>query len=411
MTERYKPLKSPPLFPHNAAELRDYMEQVQYDASRDESGVPQLTDFSSHSPVVALNEGMIFALLELYYFGNRLPRLATIAHLENAGIFRKAGSHATVEVEVTLTSVLNTWTLSTGFVFKAENGLRFQTTEQLTIQNGFQGTVAAIAFDIGTAYNVAAYTITQWTDARAYLKSATNPEPAAGGRDEETEESAMARGFTQLRDRNVLITVDDFTRFTQRILGDGAAVKVIGRLGADKLAYDSGTVHIFALNPDGTELTESQLTNLDTRMNNQLPVFLQSTPAIAIASRVYISSLQLYRLNVTVIAKLVPGDNPTARADAINMALTDYLRPGNLSPGATVLLKELEFQIRQQGVQSLQSVMVSHYDPETDQTMTYTSDIPLPQQYSVSDLRGLDVVLVDASGRSTAVSYGEGDPD
>lgn len=406
---RFTPLIAPRLF--GDRDLRPYM----LDRIETNSG-GVINDRAPHAPTVTITDAFEFCRRELEYAADRMADKAATVHLQTCGIQRSLGRKAQVLLTFTLSTTLPQFVLSAGYLVTG-GGLEFFTDEDVIVNNVFQFSVTATAQGEGTKYNCAAYSLTNLSQTRAYLASVVNSEPARGGLDAETEEEAKARGFQTIRrKKGVLISGDDFEQYAMEILGPGSVAKAVGLLTPDKTAKKPGFVHIFCLNPDGTRLNAAQAQDLQSQMGAQLPVFLQNLnvkKGTPIASGVTVSSLDLYPLEIAVIATLVPGDNPETRAQAINQALTDYLEPGRLPLGQTIVLYSLVSVVQSTGVQDVQAVSAlnARYDDFTKQTSveSFYSNIPLPNEWTAGFCLGTFITLVDATNnQSFEYTYGEG---
>jgi hypothetical protein len=387
---QFTPLEAEPLYPADPKLLLQAMFDACYIASD-----RTLNDFSSASPIVALYEGHLFAVLEHLYYTNKLPAAMAVEFLKIAGIQRRLGKAAQANVTFTLSAPLgNPFYLSAGYlVSDSSNTYNFFTDADLIIPAGaISGIVSATAENLGRAYNLPGYTIKNLSESRAFLQSVINIEPATGGIDEETMDQARARGFVALRRRG-LTSADDYEQEAKLQLGEGSVAKAVGLLAADKVTFEKGAVHVFGLNPDGTQLNQAQINNLQ--------LALSGGGKAPIGVRVYISCIELVPLEVYAIASLLPGSNPDAIALGIYQKLQDYLRPGNLSLGQTIILKELEFQVKLAGVEYVQSVST-----HTALDISY-ADIQLPNSYSATYLFDLTLDLV-LDGQTFTYSYGEG---
>jgi hypothetical protein len=406
---RFTPLIAPRIF--GDRDLRPYFLNI---IEMNSGG--KLNDRAPHAPTVVITDAFEFCRREIEYVADRMADKAATIHLQTCGIQRSLGRKAQVTLVFTLSTTLPQFILSKGYMVTG-GGLEFFTDEDVLVNNVFQFSVTATAREEGTKYNCAAYSLTNLSQTRAYLASVVNPEPARGGLDAETEEEAKARGFQTIRrKKGVLISADDFEQYAQEILGPGSVAKAIGLLTPDKAAKKPGFVHIFCLNPDGTQLNDAQAQDLQSEMSSQLPVFLQNVnvkKGTPIASGVTVSSLDLYPLEVSVIATLVPGDNPETRAQAINQALIDYLSPGRLPLGQTIVLYSLVSVVQNSGVEDVQSVsaLVAHYDEATQSTSveSFYGNIPLPNEWTVGFCLGTFITLVDpANNQSFEFLYGDG---
>lgn len=373
----FTPLEAPSLYPEDAQQLLQAMFDACYIASD-----RTLNDFSPASPIAALYEGHLFGILELLYYANKLPDAMAVQFLKIAGIQRRLGKAAVVTLTFTLSAPLgNPFYLSAGYmVSDASNTYNFFTNTDLIIPTGgISGQVTASAENLGREYNLSAYSIRNMSESRAFLQGVTNTEPASGGIDEETIDEAKARGFVALRRRG-LTSADDYEQEVRGLLGEGSVAKAVGLLAADKISTEKGAVHVFGLNPDGTQLTQAQILEVQSA--------LRSLPKAPIGVNIYVSGINLVPLEVYAIASLTNGSNPETTAQTIYQRLLEYLKPGNLPLGETIALKELEFQVKLAGVEVVQSVST-----HTATDASY-ADIQLPNDYSAGYLLDLVVELV-----------------
>jgi len=229
MVDRYVPLTAPDLIP--VTDLRPLI----YDQIRTASN-NQIYDFSPHSPVVAIVEGLDFSIRELQSTLNQLAYSVSINNLKIAGIQQRLGTKAIVDLTFTLTAPLNTvFTLSSGYIVSDGASHQFTTDTVLFIYPGnVSATVGATAIIEGAAFNVGINALTAISETRAYLSSVTNLQPAQGGTDPETFDQTIARGFEALRSRESLITADDFEAEAEMQLGAGSLARAIGNLAADQ---------------------------------------------------------------------------------------------------------------------------------------------------------------------------------
>jgi len=133
--------------------------------------------------------------------GSDLDRL--VADRFSPLIVRKGATPALVTLVLTRTSgSLPAITLATGTVFQGPNGQQFETTAAAAVPSGSNGPVSVVARArvAGTAGNLAAGTITSFVSPPGDTAlQVTNPEPAAGGDDTETDASLRARAKTFFR--------------------------------------------------------------------------------------------------------------------------------------------------------------------------------------------------------------------
>lgn len=391
MATNITPLVVPTLDPRTESALVEYALDRVYTAS---GGT--LNSFAASSPARALIEGQAFAGAELLYYLNQLPEAMALAYLQIAGVQQILGTSATVTLTFALTAPLSTaYTVPINYEASTTGGLKFTTNTNLVISAGnIAGTVAATAAAVGSTYNVGAYTINRLSQSLAFLASVTNEKAATGGTDGETVEQTKSRAFAAIRRRG-LVSADDYEEEVRALLGNGSVAKAIGNLAADKVTIRAGSVHVFCLNPDGEILSTAQLASVQT--------VLQAKSNLTIA--VYASNVDVQDVTVRVVAKLASGQNPQTLADAIYDKLDEYLTPGYLPLGETILVKELEYLVRLCGVETVQSVILGLVTQSQ-----LATNLALPYDYSAANMLDLLVELVDGTNLFS-YAYGQGDPD
>lgn len=406
---RFTPLVAPLI--SAGQDLRPYMLDV---IEGNSGGV--INDRAPHAPTVVITDAFELTRIELEYLMNQVAEKGATRHLQTCGTQRSLGRKAQVTLTFTLSTTPSQFILSAGYMVTG-GGLEFFTDTDVAVSNVFQFSVTATAKEEGIKYNVPAYSLNNLSQTRAYLSSVANLEPASGGLDAETEDEARARGFQAIRrKKGILISADDFEQYAMEVLGTGSVAKAIALLAPDKSSKKPGFVHLFGLNPDGSQLNDAQKQDLQSQLNAQFPVFLSSVgvaKGTPIASGLTVSSIELYPLEISVIATLVSGDNPETRAQAVNQALTDYLSPGGLPLGQTIVLYSLVSVIQSAGVQDIQSVkaLVATYSDSTQTTsvQTFDSNIPLPNEWTAGFCLGVLVNLVDPkTNQSFEYMYGKG---
>jgi hypothetical protein len=395
MPIKFVPLESPILDPRNEEQIVTLAVDRVYTASGG-----RINDTSVHAPARALIEGQAFAGAELLYYVNQLPEAVAIEFLKIAGIYRRLGVASVVQLTFTLSAALSTpFTVPAGYSAKTTSNLTFTTDESLVIPAGqISGTVNATCTAVGIVTNTGAFTIRSLTQPLAFLAAVTNLTPATGGLDAETVPEVKSRAFASLRRRG-LVTADDYEQEARAFLGAGSVAFCLGNLSADKISYELGTAHVFCLNDDGTTLGTAQLINLQRA--------LQKRSHVAVS--VYVSNVEVLEVDVSVIASMQAGLSPSEVSYDIFTTLTNYLKPGNLPLGRTVILKELEHLARGTvGIQYVRSVAIA-----PTLTPLFGSDLPLPYSYSAASLKLLTVTLSDGTN-SFVNAYSltrAGDPD
>lgn len=376
MVIQFQPLETPVIDPRNEIEIVDQALLNAYTVSQ---GL--LNDFSLTSPLRALIEGLAFAAAELLYYANKLIDAIAINFLSIAGVQQRLGIAAKTTLTFTLSQVnAGNFTIPQGYKAKTSNGITFTTDVVLIIPPGnITGSVSATCTVLGIIGNIAAGSINQLTDPLAFLSSVNNLQAATGGMAEETIDEVKARGFAALR-RKGLVSQDDYEQESKAFLGAGSTAYAIGNRDGDKISFLRGSIHVFALNADGSLLSIAQLETLQTQLKKRsnFSIF------------VYVSNVDILLVDVKVICKYIPGTNLLIVSQEINDRVRAYLTPGKQPLGASIVLKELEFLVRLCNVSYVQSVTIGASGDPLEGT-----NLDLPNDYAVAKLRNLTIDLVN----------------
>lgn len=354
-----------------------------------------LLNAQSGSALLNFIKAMSFICAEAIYYENQILEAIEVYWLRLLGIQRKLGSFAVVSLTFTLTQPLTTtFEIRGGYlVSDASNAYGFTTDGILRIPAGaISGTISATALELGANYNVPVGAIVNLSEAQAFLASVSNAQAATGGADEETIEEASIRGFTALR-RRQLVSGDDFEEDSKAFLGEGATAKCLGKLN-DKFSQEKGWVHIFALNADGSQPNTAELKDLQTYLSD--PAKLQVGISVAC------SAISLMPLDLVADCHLLEGSDPQAIADTIHTNLKAYLTPDKLTVGKSILIKEIEYVVRNSGVAWVDSVA-----QQTASGLAFTN-ITVPNLWTAGFLLGLVINLVDSDGYPYQYIYSDG---
>jgi hypothetical protein len=351
----------------------------------------QLNDFSDHSPTAALIQGQAFAAAELLYYANKLPLALTLKLLELTGVQRNLGARSQVSLTFSLTAPRTApYTIPAGFEVRSRGNLAFRTDSELIIPPGvISGVVVASAVDLGTAYNLPAFTITQLIQPLSFLAGVVNREPSQGGAPAESIETAIARGLQQLRRRN-LVSAPDFEEAAEEILGQKSTAKAIGLLNADRISYEPGVVHVFCLDSSGNPATDVQLSSVRTVLARRL----------MLGTRLYASPMDLVPIRVRLIGRL-GSESADAVADRLWTALQIYLSPRRWKTGGSLLIKELEYELRLAGgLKYLEELLIN------DDAV----NVPMPNEFTVPTAYSAAFLLTNDSGQLFNLLRGAGEP-
>lgn len=353
-----------------------------------------LNDFSENSIISSLIQGQAFAGSELLYKVNKSILALVIDFLKVSGVERRLGNQAVVDLTFTLTSTLgSTFYLPEGYEVVDDSGQYiFLTTSVLEIPPGLpQGTVSAIAEEVGSQYNVSAYSINKLTQPLNYLSSVTNSAPANGGNDEETVDQTINRALIELRTKN-LVTADDYENAATSILGNGSVCIPIGLLAANKLDEKLGAVHLFLLSSNKVPANTTQLNLVKSELSTR----------IQLGTSLYVSPIDLININGEVVAKLVSDEDPEIVADLLWEAYQEYLDPSTYPVDKDIILNEVEFALRSTGlIEDVQQIVLNGD----------TLNIPLPNKWTLPSPYSLFMQLVSSSGAVYQILRGAGEPE
>lgn len=119
-------------------------------------------------------------------------------------------------------------------------------------QDGMENVKAVYRVTLGKRGNTAAGTIVQLQNSIAFVEGATNVEPAAGGCDPETLESAVRRGPQMLKHRGRAVTAEDFEWLAREAYPNIAKVKCMANVNG-RMEPEAGCMTLVALPKEGRE--------------------------------------------------------------------------------------------------------------------------------------------------------------
>lgn len=350
----------------------------------------QLNDFTDGSPLNTLLRAQAFAGAEFLWRVNKLPLALIVQFLALAGVERNLGAKATVALTFTLAAARSSpFTIPQGFeVVTASGSTKFFTKENLVIPAGnLSGTVDAEAEGIGAQYNVPAYSLNRITQPLAFLGSVINTEPAQGGADAEAVETAINRGLTQIRTRN-LVSEFDFEEAAERLMGAGSKAKAIGLLGVDKATETPGAVHVFCLAPGGEP---ANIAVINTVRNGL-------AESVLLGTTLHVSPMEILEVTVDVYAKISNDYTADIVADNLWAVYASYLEPSIQTPGATLHVEEVRHQLRfTPGVVLLDYILLNDNPNNIDMPELYTVPVAAAMRLFMANEDGNIFQLVRGS--------------
>ena len=150
---------------------------------------------------------------------------------QHRGLTRKSGGKATAVLEI----LSGSGTIAEGDLFTTESNIVFSSLETKAVSDG--DTVLVEAVESGTNGNVAANTIVQMPTTIVGISSFTNPDPATGGTDDETDDAYRERYFDNLRYPANGSNAQSYINWATSIDG-------VGRAKCFPLAFGANTVEV-----------------------------------------------------------------------------------------------------------------------------------------------------------------------
>jgi hypothetical protein len=349
----------------------------------------QINITDAHSPATAFIEAQALASAELLWQADKLAERFSVLFLQNYGIQQKLGTTALGEVRFELKSALaSPYTIPAGVIVLSGANKRYRTVENLTFAPAeLARTVGVESVEVGTAYNVPANAIGSMQQPLAFVSRVFNPEPITGGTDAETIEQTKIRAFERLRSRGLVQAVD-WESEARSVLGGGIAV-AIPNLSPDGQREEQGTVHLFVANSDGSLPSDEQRESLRAYLDAMAPLTIETI----------VSSCDPQPVYVEVIVSGNSGSNPTTIANTIASRLMAYLTPGRFPFGQTVILNELEWQSRVNGVSFVQGVTLG-----TQPGLTEAKNFAMRYRWSIPILTRIGV-RVEIDSRPFAYTF------
>jgi hypothetical protein len=381
-------LPYPVLDPRNEVELA---ESAQRHANLVSSGA--LSDFTDNSPLAALIQGQAFAGAELLWYANGVYKAIAATLLNLVGVERSLGTPARVTLTFNLSSALTTpWQVSSGFEVRTTSSLSdlvFVTDTDLVIPPGStSGEVSATATQLGSVGNVGPRSLTRSIVPLAFLASVTNESGAAGGTDPETDEDFERRATTALRRREILVTLADYEAKLGELLGPGSFVVGLRATGRDRQP-EPGSVHLFAVGPDGNPPTEQLCSDLEQTLGTLVPA----------TTEVYVSPAVVKDLTVGVTVEGVAGVADSVIFDNVVATVRSWVDPRRFPVSDVVSREDLAYRIRRGADDLISAVYSVQLDGVGIDTLLENPWVrPRAESIQVEILRGSAVSFVGAVG-------------
>ena len=176
-------------------------------------------------PTWDLERGMAFGLYQLWLKAKQIEAQLNVDNLtgkdlerfidQRKGLSRNEATYATVTIEI----VTGSGTVNAGDLFATAEDLRFAADETTVVTVGT--TFTATCLEAGSVGNVPANTITQMPVTIAGIAEVTNPDPAEGGYEEETDDALRERYYEALREPATSGNIYHYKHWAKDVSGVG----------------------------------------------------------------------------------------------------------------------------------------------------------------------------------------------
>lgn len=312
----------------------DYAATVERALARvEQASLGKLRDFSPHSPVTALVEGLVFVCQELRGALNEIPLNTLLRIYDTYGAGVNAGSPSVGTVEVTLSapsyapmSIAPGWRLLGG-------GLEFVTTAPLFFAEGaVSATVPIQCTQLGYAGNLPAGTvngISQNSVVFANVASVNNRAALTGGTDPESQLDAIYRVGQYLHYRDVVVTARQYELFVENAMGLGSHATVV------KDPTNPRNILVYCVGQNAVVPNDTELARIQGELEQK----------ICLGTTVSVRPMNRYYVTLRAIVKFENYANPETAFAEWRAAVTNYFNVDNWA-GTTVRYKELEYITR-----------------------------------------------------------------
>lgn len=351
-----------------------------------------ITDFREGSVPRVIAEGLTYITQTHLWYLNLLPEATALEIFRLIGVQRYEGTNATGTLTFRLKSTqLNDFFIPQGFrIPYRDTNIVLQTP--LTIPKGFDtGDVSVKVEDIGSIYNLSPFDINESVSNLPAVDTVYNTNPFTGGSDLETLEDFISQASNRVFNSielTSLVTVDDYVKKAEMILGSGSKAEIVKLLTADKSEQKAGNIHLFCTDAQDLPISSATCQMLKTEL----------TSASFPGAEVNVSPVKFFNVDVEVLA-LVDTISDSI-ADSINETLKKLVKPSNLKLGATLMLKNVDYAaFNVEGVTEVISIWLNNQ----------TFNLPAPDPYSKPQLGIVTLSLKDSAGYSETFYYGQND--
>ncbi len=228
---------------------------------------------------------------------------------QRKGIERKAATYATGIVTVT-----GTGTVSAGDLFETENGVQFEATEDVTVQETAEVPVRAKV--AGNAGVVGAGTITQMPVTIAGIARCENAAATGDGYDAESDDALRERYYLALRTPTSSGNKAAYRNWALEVAG-------VGDAQVYPLGSGNGTVDVVIINDQMLPASASLVAEVQNYIDPQSEG--KGLGAAPIGAKCYVTAATKTDINIAGKVTLQSGADSEIVETAIKKAVKDYL--------------------------------------------------------------------------------------
>lgn len=331
----------------------EYITQFQSDVASVSEG--RLYDFSASSFLSVLAESQALFIQRFQQFQQQIIPLIQSDMLSQIGFDRDSGSYAVCTVRFQLDNTFDREFIiqrGTRFLLTVNGNATFSTLYDLIIPaqldtsnptNYDRCSVDAVALDIGEIGNQPAQ---QATILQVILgvNSIWIDQPSKGGVSEESTEIFFNRVSLTiskfLESQFNLIESSEFETATKAVLGSGSSAIAIPDVSSDGTTKQLASMLIYALNGDGSNLTEAQIRALSTNFGTRSPL---------VGGRLAFRSLPLVLIDINITMRIDSQQETTTVLNQINNALKSRFNFDRTSQESSLEFYELIAIVKNNG--------------------------------------------------------------
>ena len=298
--------------------LGDMLSQLPADIDKTEGGFAwdmiKPTALQVAMQTVAMND-MLQIWFPEWSYGNFLDMIAA-----TVGLTRKDATYAEAVLQVTGTAGT---VIPSGFLFATSgteysDEYEFATQEEITLNEDGEAEFTVVCTVGGSEGNVPNNAITLMITPLTGIETITNPDPAYGGVDEETDDELRER--VKERDmegpQSFVGSNADYKRWAKTIAGVGSAIVIPEWQG-----HGTGTVKIIVMDDDGQPVSQTVINDVYNYIMSPGNEDSRLAPIGAVLT-VATSSLSQFSYSATIM--LESGTELTTVMESFKLALTEY---------------------------------------------------------------------------------------